>query len=283
MPHIDDINRVREHLTRLGFPLPKGVGSRVLTPRMIAAIYDQYLLQSSSGNFTDDFMNYGYWYDVTQDKHIAQKNLLDKLIAAIRNRSGVILDVACGTGATTRYIARYWSPRHVIGINISARQISACQQDPAHPTFLVMDASALAFADRSFENVICVEAAFHFNTREAFLRECLRVLKDDGVLALTDILLHEKGHDLLPWWLHSNFVPSLSDYAKLVKGVGFSYVDVVDITEQGWSSFARHRFSVLHSEWLSGESDFATLQGNLAWMYRLAAAQKHNLLCFAKK
>ena len=27
------------------------------------------------------------------------------------------------------------------------------------------------FLDNSFDNVICVEAAFHFDTREAFLRE----------------------------------------------------------------------------------------------------------------
>lgn len=283
MPHVDDFQHVCEYLARRGLSLPESIASITFTPKMIAALYDQEVLLSSSEDAASQFMNFGYWHDGTSDKHAAQEHLLDKLIAGIHNREGNILDVACGTGATTRYIARHWSPGHVIGINVSARQIPAGRQDPASPTFLVMDAVALAFADHSFDNVTCVEAAFHFDTRETFLRECLRVLKTGGMLALTDILLHENGHDLLPWWLRSNFVPSLSDYAALVKEAGFSDVDVIDITEQGWMSYARHRFSMLHNSWLSGESDFGALQTRLAWMYRLAAAQKYNLLCFAKK
>jgi ubiquinone/menaquinone biosynthesis C-methylase UbiE len=146
-----------------------------------------------------------------------------------------------------------------------------------------MDANALAFSDESFEAVICVEAAFHFDTRETFLRECLRILKKGGTLALTDILLHKEGHNLLPLWPSCNFVSSLFDYQTLVRKVGFSSADVMDITESGWKSYARDTFSSLHDAWISGRIDFLSLQASLSWMYRLAAAQRYNLICFAVK
>jgi ubiquinone/menaquinone biosynthesis C-methylase UbiE len=40
-----------------------------------------------------------------------------------------------------------------------------------------MDAVEMDFADHSFEQIICVEAAFYFNTRRQFLQEAWRVLK----------------------------------------------------------------------------------------------------------
>ena len=40
-----------------------------------------------------------------------------------------------------------------------------------------MDATELDFRDNSFDSIICVEAAFHFDTREKFVREAYRVLK----------------------------------------------------------------------------------------------------------
>ena len=52
-----------------------------------------------------------------------------------------------------------------------------------------MDACKLAFEDNSFDYVIGIEGPAHFNTREAFLRNSFRVLKPNGVLLLSDIMV----------------------------------------------------------------------------------------------
>jgi ubiquinone/menaquinone biosynthesis C-methylase UbiE len=208
---------------------------------------------------------------------------MEILVSGILSRSGRILDVGCGTGATTRYVSRYWRPEFVLGINISQRQISYGQKKSVGCSFAVMDAAAIALADHSFEAIISVEAAFHFHTRWDFLKESARVLTKDGTLAMTDVLLHEDGHDLLPLWPRSNFIRHLCDYQSLVCDAGFSRVEVLDITEPGLNSFVRNKFAALHDDWLSGKSDFLTLQYALCTMYRLAAACKFNLICLAIK
>jgi ubiquinone/menaquinone biosynthesis C-methylase UbiE len=51
-----------------------------------------------------------------------------------------------------------------------------------------MDATHLAFADRVFEQILCVESAFHFQTRAQFFAEAYRVLKPGGAVVLWDML-----------------------------------------------------------------------------------------------
>ncbi len=41
---------------------------------------------------------------------------MEKLMAFIPEKNGTILDVACGKGATTRYLLKYYTPENVTGI-----------------------------------------------------------------------------------------------------------------------------------------------------------------------
>ncbi|TIT84310.1 MAG: class I SAM-dependent methyltransferase, partial [Mesorhizobium sp.] len=114
--------------------------------------------------------------------------LVDTLLARLPDKGGRILDVACGLGASTRRLLASYPPEAVTAINISAAQVATARQNAPGATVLQMDAAKLAFPDASFDAVICVEAAFHFDTRAAFLAEALRVLKPGGALVLSDIL-----------------------------------------------------------------------------------------------
>ena len=186
-----------------------------------------------------DFFNLGYWLSETQNMQEACETLMSTLLDFIPNKEGRILDVACGLGATTDYLLKYYSPENVIGINISEKQLEVCRTNIPDCTFILMDAVQIEFENESFENIICVEAAFHFNTRKQFLQEAYRILKPGGYLVLADLLF--KDVLLADEWMipKSNELQDVETYKDLFIKSGFFNLKTMDITEQSWREFHR--------------------------------------------
>lgn len=231
----------------------------------------------------DGYMNYGYWLPGTKSFLQASDNLMQALVTGVQP-GGRVLDVACGLGATTRFLCRYWPADAVVGINLTERQIACCRARVPECQFLVMDATAISFDAESFDSVICVEAALHFRTRRRFLEHAWRILKKGGTLAMSDVLLHPEGHEFLPMLMPSdNYLPSPDTYRELLLDVGFASAVVTDITDVGWSKFARHEAAHAQESWLAGACDFEQLQARLSFVYIGAAVMSSNVICFARK
>src|SRR5437868_3736793 len=80
------------------------------TERMIR-IYDRTMPGSNQRRYYEDsgYFNFGYWAAGAKSQREASDALVDQLTARIAGKTGRILDVACGLGASTRRLARSYA------------------------------------------------------------------------------------------------------------------------------------------------------------------------------
>jgi ubiquinone/menaquinone biosynthesis C-methylase UbiE len=252
-----------------------------INQRYDAMMYSTFVDEYYGGS---GFHNYGYWTAQTRNQLEASENLVDRLVAMLPDTRGTILDVACGTGASARRLLRSYPPLAVTGINISDKQLATCRDRAPGCQFLKMDAADLRFPADSFDNILCVEAAFHFDTREKFLREARRVLKPGGGLALSDILFRSKAiARLIERIPAANHAANIKDYETIYRRSGLERVQVVEARGLCWES---HRNSVVGYSWgklLSGELSWAGFRRIVAAMRGSDLAIGHYLLVSARK
>ena len=136
-----------------------------------------------------DHIHHGYWIRGNETKEAAQRQLIERLaqIAGIRSRSS-ILDVGCGIGGSSIYLARHYHAE-VTGITTSPVQVQmairAASLQRVTAKFLLMDAEAMAFDER-FDVLWSIESISHYQDIRAFFCSAAKILKPGGIVAITD-------------------------------------------------------------------------------------------------
>lgn len=114
----------------------------------------------------------------------------ERLVAHAGVRRGdVVVDIASGTGAVARAAARAVGAHgHVIATDISARMLAYADSTPrpgaAAVEVLLGSALDLDLPDASADVVLCQQGLQFMDDRLAVLRECRRVLRPGGVVAM---------------------------------------------------------------------------------------------------
>ncbi len=204
-------------------------------------------------------MHHGYYApgETSQkDRRLAQIDLIDRLLAWALPSDYTptsILDVGCGIGGSALYLAdrydfRTYEDRQVTGITLSpvqaerasARAIELGLQSRSQ--FLVADAMAMPFPDRSFDLVWSLESGEHMPDKAKFLQECDRVLKPGGRLILAtwchrDTSKRALSNDELQHLQRIYnvyclpYVISLSEYEAIARRMNFRQIKTADWSE----------------------------------------------------
>jgi MPBQ/MSBQ methyltransferase len=205
-----------EHI-HLGYYSTQDVQNGYIYKNFIQAKYD----------FIDEMMKFG---------NIIPSNYM--------NGDVKILDVGCGFGGTSRYLAKALGPKsHVTGITLSPKQVErgtelAYEQGVANNTnFMVMNALAMEFPDNTFDIVWACESGEHMPDKEAYINEMMRVLKpggkfvmacwsqrDDPIVPYTKRDLRDLNY-LYEEWTHPFFI-SVPAWAKLMEQTGVVEVPI---------------------------------------------------------
>lgn len=251
-----------------------------INQRYDTTMYDQLTREFNRGG---DYTNYGFWAPGVDNAKDAGDCLMERLLDAIPVKTGRILDVACGKGETSRYLTHHYSPANITGINISEKQLASCRSNVPEASFLRMDAVELGFPEDTFDAVICVEAAFHFNTRHRFLLEAWRVLRPGGYLVLSDILVSPDVVRYHRRTVVENFVENPDHYSWLLKSAGFVPHSIVDATQQCWYGHFRQAVKYGHDQLLQGRVSIDELKRRLDVYYQRLDYTAHYLLVAARK
>lgn len=204
--------------------------------------YNNLILHPAMRDFYGQapFFNVGLRDSPDENQATASKRLVELLLSWVTESPLRALDVACGLGATTAALKNRWPHCEVTGINISAQQVAHAKANAPECSFRQMDATSLDFPDDTFDLILCVEAAFHFDSRRDFLHEAFRVLKKGGVLLLADILFHDtpEAEKTTIWPVtKANTVDGMDGYLGVLRDCGFVISEHREGLDPCWRSF----------------------------------------------
>jgi tocopherol O-methyltransferase len=136
-----------------------------------------------------EHLHHGYWIRGDESKEEAQLQLTEHLAQLANVKPGSdILDVGCGFGASSLYLAEHYGAT-VTGITISPVQVQMATQSAAtkglDAEFLLMDAEAMTF-QKQFDILWSMESISHMQDLPTFFSSAAKLLKPAGSLAITD-------------------------------------------------------------------------------------------------
>ncbi|MGB5559032.1 MAG: methyltransferase domain-containing protein, partial [Paracoccaceae bacterium] len=110
-----------------------------------------------------------------------------------------VLDVGCGSGGITLFLARELPMKHITGFDIEEPVIAAarrrCDQEGAEDrvAFVRGEPGPFPFPDASFDIVFSKDALIHIADKEALFRDIARVLTPGGIFVASDWLTSHDG------------------------------------------------------------------------------------------
>ena len=199
-----------------------------------------------------EHMHHGYYGkrgNRKLNRRQAQIDLIEELlIYAQVNNANNILDVGCGIGGSTLYLAQKFNCNGT-GITLSPVQVSRATERAKEANlvqqtqFLRANALEMPFEDHTFDLVWSLESGEHMPDKTKFIQECYRVLKPNGKLIMAtwchrstnslagELTDDEKRHLKQIYQVYClPYVISIPEYYQIISDCGFK-----DIQTDDWS------------------------------------------------
>ncbi len=210
-------------------------------------------------------------------------------------RSSEVLEVACGTGGATRFLAEAYGC-HVTATDLSGRHLMVAEKRIRHQglsdlvRLALCDFHCLPFGDGRFDLWWSQEALLHAHDRNLVLREGHRVLRVGGRLVFSDLTVRSdtidrERHQILQrtqslsMWDASDYQAALRElgfdvasYANWSEHVEPTYRNMREQIEKRRAAFVAQIGEARCDEMLRGIDVWIkqAQRGNLGWAYFVA-------------
>jgi tocopherol O-methyltransferase len=249
----------------------------------IQTLYDQSsaLWESTWG----EHMHHGFYRkgenSQNKDRRQAQIDLIKELLnwAELDFEPRQILDLGCGIGGSSLYLAERFKLAKVTGISLSPVQVNRANERSKdfgcsdRANFLVADALSMPFPDNSFDLIWSLESGEHMPNKQKFLQECDRVLKPGGRLIFATwchrpidsqigfqpLSNYEQKHLQRIYDVYAlPYVISLPEYQQITESLHFQNIRTVD-----WSKQVAPFWDVVITSFLTPRNFIAVLRSGL--------------------
>jgi ubiquinone/menaquinone biosynthesis C-methylase UbiE len=164
------------------------------------------------------------------------KATIDQLKRYLPTSSGSILEIGCGTGRTSCYIAG--KGYQVIATDINPDILNKARKRATemglHIDFLLADAHALPFPEETFE-IILIESVTNFTQAKHSLSEYFRVLKPGGILYDREMFVRYSVPSKTLSELQTFFqMPSImrkDEWSNLLTACGFNQIEFLEVND----------------------------------------------------
>ncbi len=130
--------------------------------------------------------------DLNYTKHLGGQTATDSLVELCRiDADTQVLDVGCGVGITACNMARTYGCK-VIGIDLREGMIQRAMERTRKQgvqdstAFVVANVESLPFQDHAFDVVLAESVLAFIADKSRALEECIRVIKPEGALGVTE-------------------------------------------------------------------------------------------------
>mmetsp|Transcript_7462 Transcript_7462/g.15461 ORF Transcript_7462/g.15461 Transcript_7462/m.15461 type:complete len:390 (+) Transcript_7462:62-1231(+) len=221
--------------------------SRTYGSGTVANEYDEWTEEGILEYYWGEHIHLGYYGPDVKYKYRplneAQYTFIDEMMKfggidpAVDSKAKV-LDVGCGFGGTSRYLARALGPEsEVTAITLSPKQVEranelAVEQNTPNCNFMVEDALEMpSFPDNSFDIVWACESGEHMPDKKKYIDQMMRVLKPGGKFVMAvwcqrddrEVSFDKRDKRDLQYlyeeWTHPYFI-SKEAYAGLIDDTG---------------------------------------------------------------
>jgi microcystin synthetase protein McyJ len=255
----------RKKMRRIAFPISSAfrtvVRSFGLVRQKDAAAYYTMIGDDLIDNMNEGYvnnskplwLNLGYW----KVAHTYPEACV-AMVELLGTRAGLkpgdrVLDVGVGFAEQDFVLFDRFKVSHITGIDITPVHVDKGRERVARRglekqiDIRLGSATAMEFADASFEKVFALECAFHFDTRDRFMREAFRVLKPGGTIALADMLPNPDTKSTLTTVFGRRYghIPKANyydreEYPRRLAAAGFGDVRVESIREDVYPAMAKY-------------------------------------------